>query len=207
SVLAGSEKYPVKDAFNELGKRTLNTFLNAMTWPDRTIYPTCSNLRADYFNLASVYLDLVFKPLLKVETFKQEGHHLTFEDLERLSSALRVSGVVYNEMKGVYSSPESVAEREMLRALYPDTTYGVDSGGDPDVIPQLSYEQFKAFHRRFYSPSNARFMLYGDVSLADNLSFLADYLTPFEQIAVDATIELQPRWTAPRDLAVAYPVG
>lgn len=207
SVLAGSQKYPVKDAFNELGKRTLNTFLNAMTWPDRTIYPTCSTVRADYFNLASVYLDLVFSPLLKEETFKQEGHHLTFDDLERLSSALRISGVVYNEMKGVYSSPEAIAEREMLHALFPDTTYGVDSGGDPDVIPRLTYKQFKEFHRRFYSPSNARFLLYGDVPLAENLGFLQKYLARFQRIDVDASIALQPRWQSPRELMVEYPVG
>ena len=207
SVLAGSDKYPVKDAFKELGKRTLNTFLNAMTWPDRTVYPTCSPVRADYFNLARVYSDLVFNPKLKRQTFEQEGHHLELEDAEDPESALIVKGIVYNEMKGVYSSPESYIYRELGQQLMPDTVYGHDSGGDPDRIPDLTYEQFVAFHRQFYSPSNARFMLYGDITLDDNLSFLEEILGPFDAVEVDSNIEKQAHWDAPREHKVDYVVG
>ncbi|MGE0433026.1 MAG: insulinase family protein, partial [Planctomycetota bacterium] len=206
-VLAGSKQFPVKDAFNELGKRTLSTFLNAMTWPDRTIYPTCSAVRADYFNLAKVYSDLVFNPLISQQTFQQEGHHFELEDLEDKASALKVTGVVYNEMKGAYSSPEQVVYRGMQQALLPDTPYGVDSGGDPEVIPDLTYENFVAFHRRFYSPSNARFMLYGDVPLAENLAFLEGVLRPFDKVEVKSELPLQPRWSEPRKSSLEYPVG
>ena len=173
SVLAGSKKFPVKDAFNELGKRTLSTFLNAMTWPDRTIYPTCSAVRADYFNLATVYSDLVFNPLITKQTFQQEGHHLEFDKIEDTDTPLKVTGVVYNEMKGAYSSPEAIVYRYLQQELLPDGPYGVDSGGDPEAIPDLTYEAFVEFHRKFYSPSNARFLLYGDIETADNLKFLA----------------------------------
>jgi len=207
SVLAGSEKYPVKDAFNELGKRTLNTFLNAMTWPDRTVYPTASAVRADYFNLASVYLDLVFSPLLEEKTFKQEGHHLELEDLDDPSSPLRVSGVVYNEMKGANSSPERLHYRAMMSGLFEDTPYAHDSGGDPDAIPDLTYENFTEFHRRFYSPSNARFFLYGDVPLADNLAFVDERLADLDRVDVDSELPLQSRWDAPRRLELEYGVG
>jgi Zn-dependent M16 (insulinase) family peptidase len=206
SVLAGSDKYPVKDAFKELGKRTLNSFLNAMTWPDRTVYPTCSTVRVDLFNLASVYADLVFHPRLSRETFLQEGHHLTLEDLENPDSPLSISGVVYNEMKGVYSDPQQYVYREMQQRLLPDTTYGHDSGGDPDHIPSLTYEQFVAFHKRFYSPTNARFMLYGDIPLADHLAFLEPILAPFDRVDVDSSISRQPRWDAPRTHTMSYPV-
>jgi Zn-dependent M16 (insulinase) family peptidase len=207
SVLAGSQRYPVKDAFKELGKRTLNTFLNAMTWPDRTVYPTCSAVRADYFNLASVYLDLVFNPRLARETFLQEGHHLTLSDLDDPHSPLSISGVVYNEMKGVYSDPQQYVYRELQQQLLPNTTYGVDSGGDPDHIPNLTYEQFTEFHKRFYSPSNARFMLYGDITLADNLAFIEQFLAPFQQVEVNSSISKQTPWTHPRIEALPYPIG
>ena len=206
-MLAGSAQYPVKDAFNELGKRTLNTFLNAMTWPDRTVYPTSSAVKADYFNLASVYMDLVFNPLLEPETFKQEGHHLELEDLDDPSSALKISGVVYNEMKGANSSPERLHYREILAALMEDTPYAYDSGGDPAVMPELTYEQFKDFHHRFYSPSNARFFLYGDVSLEENLQFVAERLENFDRIDVDSSIPIQGRWTEPRRSERSYSIG
>lgn len=207
SVLAGSERYPVKDAFNELGKRTLNTFLNAMTWPDRTVYPTASAVRADYFNLASVYLDLVFHPRLAEDTFRQEGHHLELEDLDDPDSPLKISGVVYNEMKGANSSPERIYYRQMLGVLCEDTPYSYDSGGDPAVMPQLTYENFVNFHRRFYSPSNARFFLYGDVGLEENLAFLEERLARFERVEVDSSLPLQPRWSEPRRQEVFYSVG
>ncbi len=206
SVLAGSARYPVKDAFNELRKRTMSTFLNAMTWPDRTIYPVASAVRADYFNLAAVYADLVFNPLIAEKTFRQEGHHLELEDLDDPTSPLKVTGVVYNEMKGVYSSPDSVVGRSCNNELLPDTPYGHDSGGDPEAIPDLTYDDFKAFHARFYSPSNARFFLYGDISLHDNLAFIHDILAPFSRRDVDSSIPLQPRWTEPRRTHIQYTV-
>lgn len=207
SVLAGSEKYPVKDAFNELGKRTLNTFLNAMTWPDRTVYPVASAVRADYFNLARVYADLVFHPLLRKETLLQEGHHLELADADDPNSPLIISGIVYNEMKGVYASPESLAYRAIQQELLPNTPYGLDSGGDPDKIPDLTYEAFVDFHRKYYSPSNARFFLYGDVPLEDNLAFLAEVLAPFDRVEVDSALPAQPRFDAPRQINESYPVG
>lgn len=207
SVLAGSEKFPVSDAFQELSKRTLNTFLNAMTWPDRTVYPTCSAVRADYFNLANVYCDLVFKPRLLEQTFQQEGHHLDFATPGDTASELTVKGVVYNEMKGAYSSPEQVVYRQLRRKLLPDTPYAMDSGGDPEVMPELTYEQFCRFHQLYYSPSNARFMLYGDVPLADNLAFLEGVLEGHGRLEVDSSMPLQPRWDAPRTDELVYPIG
>ena len=134
SVLAGSRKYPVRDAFNELGKASLRTFLNAFTAPDFTCYPVASQVRADFYNLAAVYTDLVLRPLLRENTFRQEGHHLEVGE----DGTLTVSGIVYNEMKGAYSSPERVAESTTLQALFPDTPYGVESGGHPDRIPDLT---------------------------------------------------------------------
>ena len=193
SVLAGSHKYPVRDAFNELGKATLRTFLNAFTAPDFTCYPVASQVRADFFNLAAVYTDLVFRPLLKRETFMQEGHHLEVDD----QGTLAISGIVYNEMKGAFSSAESVAERTTLQTLFPDTPYGVESGGDPDDIPNLTYEQFRDFHHRFYSASNARLFLYGDIPTADHLAFLEGEFSGLGRIEVDSSVPLQPRWAAP----------
>ena len=207
SVLAGSVKYPVKDAFNELGKRTLSTYLNAFTGDDRTVYPVCSAVRADYFNLAAVYCDLVLHPLLTENTFSQEGHHLELESLDDAASPLRITGVVYNEMKGAYSTPERVVYCALGEALLPDTPYRFDSGGDPAVIPELTYEQFADFHRTYYAPSNARFMVYGDIPLRDNLAFLEGVLEPFERIEVDSLVPLQPAWQQPRTRETTYPVG
>ena len=206
-VLAGSEKYPVKDAFNELGKSTLNTFLNAMTWPDSTVYPVCSPVHADYFNLASVYTDLVLHPLITGQTFLQEGHHLELADPDDLNSGLIISGVVYNEMKGAYSSPDRVAYKAVQEGLYPDNTYGVDSGGDPEVIPALTYEQFLEFHRTYYSPGNARWYLYGDIPLERHLAFISEQLKGFSSVPVDSAVREQPRWTSPRRSEALYPIG
>jgi len=206
-VLAGSEKYPVKDAFNELGKSTLNTFLNAMTWPDRTVYPVCSPVHADYFNLAAVYTDLVLHPLITEQTFRQEGHHLELSDPDDLNSDLTISGVVYNEMKGAYSSPDRVVYKAVQEGLYPDNTYGVDSGGDPEVIPALTYEQFREFHRTYYSPGNARWYLYGDIPLERHLAFISGQLKGFSSVPVDSAVQEQPRWTSPRRSEAVYPIG
>ncbi|HNQ02487.1 MAG TPA: insulinase family protein, partial [Syntrophales bacterium] len=155
SVLAGSERYPVKDAFNELSRATLQTFINAFTYPDKTVYPVASQVPVDYFNLARVYADLVFRPRILRETFMQEGHHLEFVSPDDAASELTVSGIVFNEMKGAYSSPEGLMVKALQQALFPDNPYGFDSGGDPEEIPRLTWEQLREFHRLYYSPSNA----------------------------------------------------
>jgi Zn-dependent M16 (insulinase) family peptidase len=208
SVLAGSEKYPLKDAFNELAKGTLQTFINAFTYPDKTIYPVASQARTDFFNLARVYTDLVLRPRLLKETFSQEGHHLEFENLEDISSDLTISGIVYNEMKGVYSSPDSLMYKAIQEGLYPNTTYSFDSGGNPDVIPSLTYEQFTEFHRTYYSPTNARFFLYGNILTEDHLVFLKEMLSEFDRVDVDSSIETQSRWETPSPkIHGYYPIG
>ncbi|HUH66179.1 MAG TPA: insulinase family protein, partial [Syntrophales bacterium] len=206
SVLAGSKRYPLRDVFNELHRGTLQTFINAFTYPDKTIYPVASQVRADYFNLARVYTDLVLRPRLLKETFCQEGHHLEFSDPENRESELIISGIVFNEMKGVYSSPDSLMYKAVQQHLYPDTTYSFDSGGDPDDIPLLTYEQFRAFHRAYYSPSNARFLLYGDIDTRDHLSFLNEMLAGFERVDVDSKIKSQPRWRKPLTIRGTYPI-
>jgi hypothetical protein len=207
SVLAGSERYPVKDAFNELLKGTLQTFLNAFTYPDKTIYPVASQVRADYYNLARVYTDLVLRPRLLPQTFAQEGHHFEPADPADPNSDLIVSGIVFNEMKGAYSSPDSLMYKALQENLYPDTPYACDAGGSPEAIPSLTYEQFRAFHRAYYSPSNAYWFLYGDIPTADHLTFLEEMLAGFERVAVDSAIPSQARWAAPSAVRGVYPMG
>ena len=205
SVLAGSERYPVKDAFNELHRGTLQTFINAFTYPDKTIYPVASQVRADYFNLARVYADLVLNPRLLRETFLQEGHHLEFADPTDRGSELRISGIVFNEMKGAYSSPDNVIYKTIQENLFPDTVYRWDSGGAPEEIPSLTYERFQAFHRSFYSPSNARFFLYGDIPTKDHLRFLEELLAGRGKVEMDSRIRDQIRWDSPRSVRECYP--
>ena len=202
SVLAGSERYPLKDVFNELMRGTLQTFLNAFTYPDKTIYPVASQERRDFFNLARVYTDLVLRPRLLKETFLQEGHHLEFD----ANGNLTISGIVYNEMKGAYSSPDTLMYKALQENLYPDTPYACDSGGDPDSIPALTYEQFRAFHRTFYSPTNARIFLYGNIPTEEHLAFLAEMLAGFDRVAVESAIQLQGRWSEPRSIHGFYPI-
>jgi len=207
SVLAGSERYPVKDAFNELLRGTLQTFLNAFTYPDKTLYPVASQTRQDFFNLARVYIDLTLRPRLQRETFLQEGHHLEFTVPDDPGSDLTISGVVYNEMKGAYSSPDALMFKAIQEALFPKTPYACDSGGDPDVIPSLTYEAFRAFHRTYYSPSNARFFLYGDIPTEDHLCFLAEELAGFGRVTVTSAIPPQPRWEKPAVIHGTFPIG
>jgi len=207
AVLAGSEKYPVKDAFNELARGTLQTFINAFTYPDKTLYPVASRVPKDFFNLARVYTDLVLRPKLRRETFYQEGHHLTFRNLDDVKSPLVISGIVFNEMKGAYSSPDSLMWKAIQEALYPDTTYAFDSGGNPEVIPFLTYEKLLEFHRTLYSPSNARFLIYGDIHPVDHLAFLEEMLQGFVFTSVDSHIEIQPKLEKPIRTHGFFPIG
>jgi Zn-dependent M16 (insulinase) family peptidase len=201
SVLCGSRKYPVKKPFVELLKGSLHTFLNAMTFPDKTAYPVASQNLKDFYNLVDVYLDAVFFPLISEDTFRQEGWHY---ELDNTQGPMVFKGVVFNEMKGVYSSSAAVLGRTSARSLYPDITYGVDSGGDPKDIPDLTYPRFKAFHARHYHPSNARVVFYGDDDPAERLNILEGYFSQFERIDPEGAIALQPRFAAPRKVFETY---
>ncbi|MCS6761068.1 MAG: insulinase family protein [Candidatus Devosia symbiotica] len=201
SVLCGSRKYPVKKPFVELIKGSLNTFLNAMTFPDKTVYPVASQNLKDFYNLADVYLDAVFFPLLTEKTFLQEGWHYELEDT---SAPLVYKGVVFNEMKGVFSSPDAVMRDIAQRSLYPDMTYGKSSGGDPKAIPDLTYQQFRDFHVKYYHPSNTRAFFSGDDDAGKRLKMLDGYFSQFEWAPVDAEVKLQPRFNAPRHIAATY---
>ncbi len=173
SVLCGSKKYPVKDPFVQLAKGSMNTFLNAMTYPDRTLYPASSAVQADLLNIMRVYGDAVFFPLLRKSMFQQEGHHLRLED-----GMLNIHGIVYNEMKGNYSSHDGVAMRHCLPSLFAHAPYAYDYGGAPDEIPNLSYEEFINFHKKFYHPSNALLFLYGDIDMEPFLEIVETEILP-----------------------------
>ncbi len=206
SVLCGSDNFPVKDPFIELAKGSLNTFLNAMTYPDKTVYPVASCNDKDFKNLVHVYLDAVFYPNIYKEEkiFRQEGWHYEMESIE---DDLSINGVVYNEMKGAFSSPDDVVEREIMNSLYPDITYGLESGGDPDVIPELTYEQFLAFHQKYYHPSNSYIYLYGNLDGAEYLKFIDEnYLSGFEALKVDSAVGVQAAFEAPRELTKEYSI-
>ena len=207
SVLCGSRKFPLKEPFVELVKGSLNTFLNAMTYPDKTMYPVASKNDKDFHNLMDVYLDAVFYPRVRedAEIVMQEGWHY---ELENADDELTYKGVVFNEMKGVYSSPDSVLERQMMRELFPDTTYGVDSGGDPDYITDLTYEEFQEFYRVHYHPSNSYIFLYGDMNIEEQLAFLNDeYLSHFDAIEVNTEVALQAPFTEGKVVSYPYSVG
>lgn len=206
-VLAGSRRFPVRDPFFEMYKMSMATFINAMTGKDCTYYPVCSNVRADLFNLAEVYFDAVFHPLLTEETFQREGYHLCAADPAVPTGNLAVNGIVYNEMKAAYSRPESRLWRDLCRAILPDTSYGRDSGGDPVAIPSLTYAQFREFHRIFYHPSNARIVCYGDIETEAFLKFLQPRLDAFERIAVCPEFQHQAPWPAPRERVSTYDAG
>lgn len=207
SVLCGSRKFPIKEPFVELVKGSLNTFLNAMTFPDKTMYPVASRNDKDFRNLMDVYLDAVFYPnMLKTpEILMQEGWHYELPDKE---AELTYKGVVYNEMKGVFSSPDAILEHQIYAALFPDTTYGVESGGDPDYIPELTQEQFVLFHKKYYHPSNSYIFLYGDLDLDDNLKFINEaYLKDFAAAKIDSEILLQKPFKETVVKVVDYPVS
>ncbi|KAB8140835.1 peptidase M16 [Chloroflexia bacterium SDU3-3] len=200
-TLCGSRKYPLKDPFVELIKGSLKTFLNAFTYPDKTCYPVASQNTQDFYNLVDVYLDAVFFPRIARHHFEQEGWHYELEDA---AQPLAYKGVVYNEMKGAYSSPDSMLHRYVQQSLFPDTTYGVDSGGDPAHIPDLTYEQLKGFHDTFYHPSNARIFFYGNDDPAHRFALLAEYLDAFQPIEVPSDVPLQPSFAAPRTVERTY---
>ena len=197
SVLCGSREFSVKDPFIELAKGSLNTFLNAMTYPDKTVYPVASCNDKDFQNLMHVYLDAVFYPNIYNTdmTFRQEGWHYEMEDAE---DELTINGVVYNEMKGAFSSPDDVLEREIFNSLFPDTTYSEESGGDPKVIPELTYEHYLDVHRQYYHPSNSYIFLYGNMDMAEKLIFIDEhYLSAFDTLSIDSTIRAQKAFDAP----------
>ncbi len=212
SVLGGSQKYPLKEPFLELVKGSLKTFLNAMTYPDKTVYPVASTNLKDFYNLVDVYLDAVFFPLLTPEHLAQEGWHYEVEENNGNTANggdvthLRYKGVVFNEMKGAYSSPEGLLGRYGQQTLYPDTPYAHDSGGDPAEITSLTYTQFKRFHETYYHPSNALLFFYGDDEPAERLRLLAEYLDRFDARPVESEIPLQPPLAAPRRFAFTYGV-
>ncbi|SHI76211.1 insulinase family protein [Pseudobutyrivibrio xylanivorans] len=207
TVLCGSDKYPVKDPFVELVKGSLNTFLNAITYPDKTVYPIASTNDNDYMNLIDVYMDAVFHPNIYKyrEIFEQEGWHYEMEDE---NSELTINGVVYNEMKGAYSSPDDVLNRQILNSLFPDTTYAIESGGDPKVIPSLTYEDFLAFHSKYYHPSNSYIYIYGNVDIDDLLEYLdTKYLRYYDYLEVDSEIKMQKPFDKPVEKTVDYSIA
>ncbi|MCI0494225.1 insulinase family protein, partial [candidate division KSB1 bacterium] len=206
-VLAGSKKFPVREPFFEMVKMSMATFINAMTGWESTYYPVASNVKQDLFNLADVYFDAVFYPLLTEQTFKREAHHLAPADSDNPTGDLTINGIVYNEMLGNFSDPESRLYREMSRALFPDSIYGRESGGDPESIPDLTYDDFKQFFRTYYHPSNGYFLFYGDIPTKEYLGFLKEKLNAFDRQAVQPEIGFQPRWNKPRNMIESYPIG
>jgi len=207
SVLCGSRKFPLKDPFVELAKGSLNTFLNAMTFSDKTMYPIASMNDKDFENLMDVYLDAVFYPNIHKDPMilKQEGWHYELNDPKE---DIIYKGVVYNEMKGAFSSPESVLFRKIQQSLFPDTAYNFESGGDPDYIPELTEETFLSFHKKYYHPSNSYIFLYGDIDVEEKLEWLNDnYLDAFERIEVDSEIKLQAPFKSPEEYVFSYPIS
>ena len=204
TVFCGSRKYPLKDPFVQLLKGSLQTYLNAFTYPDKTGFPVASQNLKDFHNLVDVYLDAVFHPLITKDFFMQEGWHY---ELESPQDELTYKGVVYNEMKGVYSSPESLLMECSQQSLFPDTTYGLDSGGNPEFIPDLSYPQFKAFHASFYHPSNARIFFYGDDPVDERFRLLEEHFRGFERITPESDIILQKPFDRPIHVEKTYAVS
>lgn len=206
TTLCGSKKFPVKDPFIELAKGSLNTFLNAMTYPDKTVYPVASCNDQDFKNLMDVYLDAVFNPNITKyeEIFKQEGWHyeLTGKDDE-----LKINGVVYNEMKGAYSSPDEVLSSQIYRSLFPDNTYSKDSGGNPEYIPKLTYEAYLDFYHKYYHPSNSYIYLYGDMDVVERLEWLdKEYLSQYDYKKVNSEINKQPTFDEIKNVEAQYSI-
>ena len=205
SVLCGSKKYPVKEPFVELLKSSLQTFLNAMTFPDKTMYPVCSRNDKDFMNLMDVYMDAVFNPLSITNPypFLQEGWHY---ELDSKESDLTYNGVVYNEMKGVYSDPDTVLDEEMNKLLFPDNCYSFVSGGKPENIPDLTYQNYVESHTRFYHPSNSYIFLDGNVNLEEVLTRLDSFLCKYDRVEINADIPMQ-QCVSPAEATCRYEVG
>ena len=207
SVLCGSDKYPVKDPFVELMKASLNTFLNAMTFPDKTMYPCASCNDGDFKNLMSVYMDAVFYPSIykHEEIFLQEGWHF---DIANKDEPLKYNGVVYNEMRGAFSDPEQILSRQIIHSLFPDNCYQFESGGDPTYIPELSYKEFLNFHSKYYHPSNSYIFLYGKMDFEERMEWMdREYLSKFEAIDFDKTVKKQKPFSKPKQFEFKYPVA
>ena len=204
SVLGGSEKYPVKEPFVELLKGSLATFVNAFTFPDKTCYPVASQNAEDFYNLIDVYMDAVLHPLINEQTLMQEGWHYEINDP---SEPLTYKGVVFNEMKGAYSSPDGVLETRVFNSLFPRHIYGVDSGGDPRHIPDLTYENFKAFHETYYHPSNAFIFFYGNDDPEKRLALMEGYLKPYKKKKVKSAVPLAKPFKRAKKVEYAYDAG
>ncbi|MBA2368100.1 MAG: insulinase family protein [Candidatus Protochlamydia sp.] len=208
TVLCGSQKYPVKDPFFSMNRRSLNTFMNALTGADFTCYPAATQVPTDFYNLLEVYLDAVFHPTLHELSFAQEGHRLEFAISNDPHSPLEYKGIVYNEMKGGLSSSSARLAEAINETLFPETTYGVNSGGDPAVIPTLTYQELKDFHKKYYHPSRCLFFFYGDLPLEGHLDFIAEHaLINVERVSPLPPIPLQPRFSAPVKREFSYPIS
>ncbi|HKL26705.1 MAG TPA: insulinase family protein [Desulfuromonadales bacterium] len=208
TVLCGSQRYPVRDPFFTMLKRSLNTFMNAMTAADWTFYPIASMNRKDFDNLMSIYLDAAFFPLLRENDFRQEGHRLEFHEPQDANSPLTIRGVVFNEMKGAMADPSSLLSRRLTSALFPTTCYGHNSGGEPQVIPELTWGQLRDFHHTFYHPSNSWFFTYGNLPLEEHLAHIEERaLSRFDSLGVDSTIPREIRFDAPRQWEETFPVA
>lgn len=207
TTLCGSDKFPVKDPFVELVKGSLNTFLNAMTYPDKTVYPVASYNDKDFKNLMDVYMDAVFHPNITKykEIFMQEGWHYELEDTE---APITINGVVYNEMKGAYSSPEEVLQTQIFKSLFPDNTYSKDSGGNPRHIPQLTYEYYLEFYHKYYHPANSYIYLYGDLDVAERLEWMdREYLCHYDYMQVDSNLNKQAPFEKTKDVRATYSIA
>jgi presequence protease len=204
SVLNGSEKYPVKEPFVELLKGSLATFVNAFTFPDKTCYPVASQNLQDFYNLIDVYMDAVLHPLISEQTLMQEGWHYEINDP---NEPLTYKGVVFNEMKGAYSSPDGILETRVIESLFPRHIYGVDSGGDPRHIPDLTYENFRNFWETYYHPSNSFIFFYGNDDPEQRLKLMEGYLKPYKKKKVKSVVPLAKPFRRPRKVEYAYDAG
>jgi Zn-dependent M16 (insulinase) family peptidase len=208
TVLCGSEKYPIKDPFFAMTRRSLNTFMNALTGSDFTCYPASSQVPKDFYNLLEVYLDAVFKPNLKELSFAQEGIRLEFNKLDDSTTPLQYKGIVFNEMKGALSNPGTRLVEHINEKLFPNITYGINSGGDPKVIPDLTYEELKQFHKTYYHPSRCLFFFYGNLPLQDNLDFITEHaLKGVEKVSKLEPVPRQPRLKQPVYHTASYPIA
>ena len=208
TVLCGSTRYPVRDPFFAMLKRSLHTFMNAMTAADWTCYPVASMNRKDFYNLMGIYLDAVFFPLLREQDFRQEGHRLEFADPADPATPLQIKGVVFNEMKGAMADPSSLLGRRLNHALFPTTCYGYNSGGEPPAIPDLTWQQLRDFHADYYHPANSWFYTYGDLPLGEHLACIDDLaLRHFDCRHVASAIRAETRFTAPQRSAATFPIG